>query len=154
MPCNKTLQNSMLPTISIYFSCSQCGAARKTLFWAVGELVLPSGLELGPGLLYVSPCSSGTSSSLRRVFFLWQNTGVQEYSLNQASMFKTAPCLTSAHSASAKGDHKPSLESGKQESILRPLEDIFLPQGENISNTNSVYHMLLVQCCGWNALLC
>lgn len=52
----------MLSTISIYFSWSQeYGADRE-----YGQRGLASGLELGPCLLYVSPCSFWTSSSLRR----------------------------------------------------------------------------------------
>ena len=42
-------------------------AARRTLFQAVGQLGLASGLELGLPLLHVSSYSSWTSSSLRLV---------------------------------------------------------------------------------------
>lgn len=34
-PCNKTLQNLVLPTISLYLSWPECVAARKALFQAV-----------------------------------------------------------------------------------------------------------------------
>lgn len=53
-------------------------AARRTLFQAVGQLGLASGLELGLPLFHVSSYSSWTSSSLRRIC-LWQSTGVREY---------------------------------------------------------------------------